>query len=93
MASYEIEPDLFDKVSRQLVHDVKSRQQEKRKAEELVDESESQPASIGDEAEQGIQARIDQYRQIYHQKMSERALETRKEEENRRRMQQQIKHR
>ena len=52
-----------------------------------ADEAESQTTAISDEAEQGIQNRIDQYRQIYHQKMSERALKTRQEEENRQKQQ------
>ena len=88
MASYEVEPDLFEKVSLLLKKEIKSRKSESSKAEEVVDESESQNTSaMSEEAENSIQSRVDHYRQIYHQKMSERALQTRQEEENRRKQQ------
>ena len=88
MASYEVEPDLFEKVSLLLKKEIKSRKSESSKAEEVVDEAESQTTSaMSEEAENSIQSRVDHYRQIYHQKMSERALQTRQEEENRRKQQ------
>ena len=56
MASYEIEPDIFEKVSLTLVTDIRSRMKDANLEDEPADETEVQNSnrSVGDEAEQGI---------------------------------------
>lgn len=56
MASYEVEPDIFEKVSLTLVTDIRSRMKDANLEDEPADETEVQNSnrSVGDEAEQGI---------------------------------------
>ena len=67
MASYEIEPDLLEKVTLKLVDQMRSKMDPA--------QLDAKAAAMSTDAEEGCRARIQQYRQIYTKRQEEKEQE------------------